>query len=343
MAVNRVDSVAIDIEGSASSIEDIASNDLFMSPNCCIFKTPTILYRFNEKAYVPDAFSIGPFHHGHPNLTNTQKIKKTEVQREACECYSIPIGYSSDEFIKILVSDGCFIIELFRKKVCKELRENNDPIFNMACMRQFLFHDLISLENQVPWMVLERLFNMTMDSEHHMHALNQTCHAGKEGWQPMPSATSLEEAGIKFRRGTASKSILDIKFNDGVSEIPPLLIQETTETVFTSYAILVDNLINSAKDADILSKNEIIDNWLSPEDAVQFFSKFYHNTCVKDEYYSQSLTRDVSRYCQCRWPRWRVALVRNYFNTPWAILSTLATVILLILSFLQTWYTMMKK
>jgi hypothetical protein len=176
----------------------------------------------------------------------------------------------------------------------------------------------------------------------------------------MPSATSLEEAGIKFRRGTASKSILDIKFNDGVLEIPPLLIQETTETVFrnlisfeqfylncearfTSYAILVDSLINSAKDADILSKNVIIDNWLSPEDAVQFFSKLYHNTCVKDEYYSQSLTRDVSRYCQRRWPRWRAALVRNYFNTPWAILSTLAVVILLILSFLQIWYTMMKK
>jgi hypothetical protein len=162
----------------------------------------TILYRFNEKAYVSDAFSIGPFHHGHPNLTDTQKKKKKkylygllsrspslettfrdvinsvkEVQREAHECYSIPIGYSPDEFIKILVIDGCFIIELFRKKVYKELRENNDPIFNMACMRQFLFHDLILLENQVPWMVLERLFNMTMDSEHHMHALYQTCHA----------------------------------------------------------------------------------------------------------------------------------------------------------------------
>ncbi len=56
MAVNGADSVAIHIEGLASSIEkDMASNDPFMSPNCCIFKTPTILYRFNEKAYVPDA------------------------------------------------------------------------------------------------------------------------------------------------------------------------------------------------------------------------------------------------------------------------------------------------
>jgi hypothetical protein len=33
------------------------------------------------------------------------------------------------------------------------------------------------------------------------------------------------------------------------------------EARFTSYAILVDNLINSAKDADILNKNDITDNW----------------------------------------------------------------------------------
>jgi hypothetical protein len=148
--------------------------------------------------------------------------------------------------------------------------------FFFLIVRQFLFHDLILLENQVPWMVLERLFNMTMDSEHHMPLIKlatryfettflstpppmhqtiedikhipdlirkwmlpSTVHVeqspplfrcrGKEGWQPMPSATSLEEAGIKFIRGTTSKSILDIKFNDDVLEIPPLLIQETRD------------------------------------------------------------------------------------------------------------------
>ncbi|KAG2672382.1 hypothetical protein I3760_13G037700 [Carya illinoinensis] len=33
----------------------------------------------------------------------------------------------------------------------------------MSCMLQFLNHDLILPENQVPWMVLERLFCMTME------------------------------------------------------------------------------------------------------------------------------------------------------------------------------------
>jgi hypothetical protein len=190
MAVNRADSVAIDIEGLASSKkDDMVSNDPFLSPNCCIFKTPNVLYRQNEKAYVPNGFSIGPFHHNKPNLTDTEKIKKKylhglisrspspetmlkdlinsvkEVQREARECYSEPFDYSPDKFVEILVIDGCFIIELFRKMAREVPIEDNDPIFTMSCMMGFLYHDLILLENQVPWMVLERLFNMTMNSD----------------------------------------------------------------------------------------------------------------------------------------------------------------------------------
>ena len=37
------------------------------------------------------------------------------------ERYARPIGYSPDEFVRILVIDGCFIIELFRKIAYKEL------------------------------------------------------------------------------------------------------------------------------------------------------------------------------------------------------------------------------
>ena len=190
MTENEADSAAIDIEVLVHSIEARMSQDQFMSPNCCIFKTPTILRELNKKAYVPDAFSIGPFHHGRPEFEDTEKIKSKylqglisrsrsketilrdlinsvkHVEREARECYSGSIGYSSDEFVKILVIDGCFVIELLRKMGDEKLIEGDDPVFAMACMMVFLFHDLILLENQVPWMVLERLFDMTVDHSH---------------------------------------------------------------------------------------------------------------------------------------------------------------------------------
>ena len=75
MAKNEADSAAIVIDGLVSSIKAQMSQDQFMSPNCCIFKTPTMLQELNEKAYEPDAFSIGPFHHGCPKFEETEKIK----------------------------------------------------------------------------------------------------------------------------------------------------------------------------------------------------------------------------------------------------------------------------
>ncbi|KAK7825100.1 upf0481 protein [Quercus suber] len=428
MAENKADSAAIDIEGLIyHSIKAQISQDLFMSPNCCIFKTPTILLELNEKAYVPDAFSIGPFHHGCPKFEETEKIKRMyleglfsrspspekmlrdlinsvkHVEREVRECYSGPIGYSPDEFVKILVIDGCFIIELFRKMTAEKPIELDDPIFTRACMLQFLLHDLILLENQVPWMVLDHLFNMTTVPTHnkplielvkfflHHYFVTEppSGYPPIQDWQDMkhivdvcrkllfssiaeenidrlgfdwtlfPSATSLIEAGVKIKRGESRSYFLDIKFHNGVLEIPLLRIQETTETLFrniisfeqcypncesrfTSYAMLLDNLINNDKDVDVLCENNVIENWLNPADAVLFFNKLYYNAGVKKFYY-QSLCKKMKKYCNRRWPRWRAMLVRNYFNTPWAILSTTAAATLLILSFLQTWYAIYKK
>ena len=497
MAVNRADSAAIDIEGLASSIEedmavngadsvaidfgeglaygieediavnradsvekelaDMISNDPFRLPNCCIFRTPNILHRHNPKAYAPDAFSFGPFHHGNASLTDTEKIKKKylydlisqsfspeaklkdlinsvkEVQTEVRECYSEPFGYDrADEFVKILVIDGCFIIELFRKWYYGESGQKDDPIFTISSVRVSLYHDLMLLENQVPWMVLERLFNETKEyyepeshdkplielaleffryifsyTQPNLH-LPQTIEDIKHipdliikwmvssikqverspvinqhkpcatrlvdaaikfirgeskmvslerGWQHMPSATSLVEAGIEIRM-VECKSILDITFKDGVLEIPQLNVDELTETyfrnlisfeqcypncvgMFTSYAAILVNLMKTAKDVDIVCEKKIIDNWMSSKDTVSFFNKLYHDAMVSEIYY-QSLCKEVKCFCLRRWPRWRAVLVRNYFSSPWAIVSTMAAVILLILSLLQTVYTMKK-
>jgi hypothetical protein len=185
MAMNGGDSVRIDIDCFMSSIKEMVSHDLNMSAKCCIFKTPAILYRQNEKAFIPDAFSIGPLHHHLPNLKATETIKAkyleglisrsdsphtiletlissiTNVEKNARECYAEAIIYNPEDFVKILVIDGCFLVELFRKKSNLVPREEDDPIFTKSCMIQFLSHDLILLENQVPWFVLEILFNLT--------------------------------------------------------------------------------------------------------------------------------------------------------------------------------------
>ena len=77
---------------------------------------------------------------------------------------------------------------------------------------------------------------------------------------------------------------------------------------------------------------------MSPEEATKFFNQLYQDTYVVKFHYEE-LGLQVSRFCQRSWPKWRAVLVRNYFGTPWVVLSTLGAVIILILTFIQTYYT----
>uniref|UniRef100_A0A6N2K434 Uncharacterized protein n=1 Tax=Salix viminalis TaxID=40686 RepID=A0A6N2K434_SALVM len=450
------DQIIVDIDSLTSSVESMMSQNLIMFAKCCIFRVPPILRRHRPIAYIPNAFSIGPWHRDlHPLMQSTEKIKlqylknllspesksgvtlkelfesTMAIEKEARSCYAERIDVGVEDFVKLLVIDGCFLIELFRKYdhifYMSSLQEDDDPIFNMSCMMQYLQHDLILVENQIPWLVLEHLFNKTSakqstqakektlaqlalqffanifsskphntdtpyDGTKHLLDLlrnwlvkssgndedvdetpsDGTNHlldllrnwlvkssGNDEDVETMPSATDLVDAGINLKVSDSkqTRSILDVKFNNGSLEMPSLLIQETTEVIIrnlisyeqcspqcddriTSYAILLDNLINTTKDMDILTSSGIINNWLNPEEATQFFNKLYHDAYLK-EYYYLKLCQKVNKYSQLSCPRWRALLMRNYFGTPWAIVSIIAATTLLILTIVQTIFTVM--
>ncbi|KAJ6302204.1 hypothetical protein OIU77_016318 [Salix suchowensis] len=420
------DQVTIDIDLLTSSVESMMSENLMMFDKCCIFRVPSILRRHKESAYIPNAFSIGPWHRNHPLMKSTEKIKlrylkhllsresksgvtlkelfesTRKIEKEARSCYAEPIDVNEEDFVRLLVIDGCFLIELFRKDRDIDLREDDDPIFNMSSMMEYLYHDLILVENQIPWLVLEHLFNKTSakqstqakdttlallalqffanifssnppnrdspyeGTKHLLDLLrNQlVMSSGKDeydviGWEPMPSATDLVDAGIKLKVSDSEhRSILDIKFNNGSLEIPSLLIQETTEVIIrnlisyeqcspqchdriTSYAVLMDNLIQTTKDMDILTSSGIINNWLNQEEATQFFSKLYLNAYLK-KYYYYKLHMEVNKYYRRGCSRWRVLFLRIFFGTPWVIVSKFVTATLLILTVVQTIFTIIK-
>ncbi|PON93748.1 hypothetical protein TorRG33x02_104510 [Trema orientale] len=423
--------VRIDVNALATDLENMMHDNLSVSSRCCIFRVPNVLSRHNPKAYAPDAFSIGPFHYNKPHLKATQKLKLqylhdlmsrfpdtnpetklrdvtaaiSEVRGEACECYEGSIGMSMDEFVKVLVLDGCFLIELFCKARYYKFRGENDPVFSVNCMNSLLYHDLLLLENQIPWLVLKRLFDRTMNiivtlpltklvtnffggllsrgssiyqeelQDENKHILDlirnsvifPSSIAKQErslncttDWKQMPTATNLQEAGIKLEKATTSppSNILDIKFDNGVLQIPQLLVQDVTESllrnlicfeqclphceeVITSYAVLLDNLINTTKDMEILCKSEIIDNLMDIEGATIFFNRIFNDTNMLHFYYLP-LVDEVNKYCQRRWPRYRRVLMHDYFKHPWALISVIVAAILLILTLLQTVFTIIK-
>ncbi|GAB4834218.1 hypothetical protein Ancab_032483 [Ancistrocladus abbreviatus] len=74
------------------------------------------------------------------------------------ELHSENIDLDEHEFVEMMVVDGCFVLELFRK-VAKLVRfETDDPIASMQWVFSFLLRDLLRLENQQSLFVLEGLW-----------------------------------------------------------------------------------------------------------------------------------------------------------------------------------------
>ncbi|KAK6914243.1 Protein of unknown function DUF247, plant [Dillenia turbinata] len=180
-------------------------------------------------------------------------------------------------------------------------------------------------------------------------------------------STELQEKGVKFKAANG-RSLLDIKFENGVIEVPPLIVNNYTETIFqnliayerhcpegnpkyvSDYIAVMDCLINSTKDVELLCKHGIIQNWLSDDQAItSIFNRPADNfIAFGNECIYAGLFDSVNEYClhpgtqfKAQWAKWMANLMDNYFNSPWALISLLAANILLALTVAQTVYTVL--
>ncbi|PIM97303.1 hypothetical protein CDL12_30228 [Handroanthus impetiginosus] len=173
-------------------------------------------------------------------------------------------------------------------------------------------------------------------------------------------ATELQQAGVKFRRAEES-CLFNVVFNRGELTLPSLIVNDLTETFFrnliafehcgyyskdiTSYVIFMDNLINTHDDVDLLVKDEIIKNELGESKAVaELFNNLYKEVVTEtDEFYFAELCEKLNAYSsdpfhefKAKWFRWTRIAKRDYFSTPWSVISLLAASVLLILTVIQT-------
>ncbi|XP_062010864.1 UPF0481 protein At3g47200-like [Rosa rugosa] len=154
---------------------------------CCIFRVPQCLAEIHPKTYQPHVVSIGPYHYGKPHLQMMQEHKQRYLgdllartastgpkldeylqavesrEKDIRDCYSENIKFGSGDLVEIMVLDGLFIIELFCKEfkglVSQPQSHGDDPIFNLAWVKPNLIRDLLRLENQIPFFVLQILFD----------------------------------------------------------------------------------------------------------------------------------------------------------------------------------------
>ncbi|XP_042505589.1 UPF0481 protein At3g47200-like [Macadamia integrifolia] len=134
-----------------------------LSSKSCIYRVPEKLCKLNEEAYTPHLVSIGPYHHGKENLsmmeTHKQKYLHSFVDRRTDLSFS-------DIFVTMMLHDGCFILEFLLRNEPLEESDEDDPVSNNLWLSNAIKHDLILLENQLPFFVLEHLYKLNQGEEH---------------------------------------------------------------------------------------------------------------------------------------------------------------------------------
>ncbi|KAK1427071.1 hypothetical protein QVD17_15754 [Tagetes erecta] len=139
-------------------------------------RVPMILkqHTHNDKYYVLKVVSLGPYHHGKPNFElmegfkplYTHKLLKGnhEAIRILYDSLSqmVPTlrGYyeddtyhlSDDEFTRMMLLDGCFILYIIEHIIFKDETGNTLGLKSHEIM--FIQEDMFLLENQIPYQVL---------------------------------------------------------------------------------------------------------------------------------------------------------------------------------------------
>ncbi|KAK9936773.1 hypothetical protein M0R45_013597 [Rubus argutus] len=190
----------------------------------------------------------------------------------------------------------------FHRGTLSRRQDEDDPIFNVPCTLEYIYHDLLLLENQLPWSVLEFFYRLI-----------------EEGTPEKDLSVVVVDF---FRRSVVYPSIFSYRKAESpgshrVFTIPPLAIDERTGPMFrnlmafeqcyhsckhliTSYAVLMDNLIDTNKDVNFLCEEGIVANWLSAEVATKFFNNLYKDTTVVNFHYKK-LCDDVHEYHNNTW------------------------------------------
>ncbi|XP_059639063.1 UPF0481 protein At3g47200-like [Cornus florida] len=246
-----------------------------------------------------------------------------ELEERARSYYAEIIMLTSDEFVEMILLDSCFIIELPFFVL--------ERIFNLSISSPYNITDsflMLSIKYLADYRcVSNREESFSSGETKHFVDLLRLCHLppslrspphGGVKYKPIHNATELQEAGMEFRhRKGSSKRMLDQAHSSReVLEIPQLGICDRTESFFLNlvaleqfhcpldsyiidYIHFMDNLIDTAKDADLLIQDGVFVNCLGDSFAVaSLFNKLTPKVTIwTRNYYFCDISEQLNNYC----------------------------------------------
>ncbi|KAF5470002.1 hypothetical protein F2P56_010556 [Juglans regia] len=207
----------------------------------CIYRVPKRLREVNNKAYTPRLVSIGPFHHRREELKDMDK-KKFLILKNFCNrtgkniedlkciirpkemeirsCYSETFLLSSEGFLNMILLDAIFILELFHRKYENSKAQEKDSgnskahyeidyILSRPCIERGIQHDLLLLENQLPFFVLKKLYQHAEPNTRKKTLIEISCWFFGDlyyGWKPESKNRFNDLVGYFFAPQNSSPS-----------------------------------------------------------------------------------------------------------------------------------------
>ncbi|XP_024164608.1 UPF0481 protein At3g47200 [Rosa chinensis] len=289
-----------------------------LSSECRIYRVPKRLRDVKEKAYTPQVVSLGPLHHGGEGLQAMEEHKLRyvkdfferipEVRVEDCftylmdreekirACYAVAIEFNAHKLVEIILVDAIFTFELLLKSSFDSLQDKNDCIFGKPRMSRVVIYDMMLLENQIPFFILEYF--------HTVYFTNR----------PIPWLSLFELTHKFLQNGVYIRSLGDTmkKLNHGPqedrihhfvdfvlkchrpqpSELPQIKKLKTStipratalhqagvkfvncelhDHYISDYVFFIDRLVDQSKDVELLVENNILESKLPDSEAAAAF------------------------------------------------------------------------
>ncbi|KAE8664093.1 Lycopene cyclase [Hibiscus syriacus] len=170
----------------------------------------------------------------------------------------------------------------------------------------------------------------------------------------------LRNAGI-WLKPSPSSCLTDVSFSRvccrGKLRLPPITVDDTTGPKFmnliayemcpdfendltvTSYICFLDSLIDEAEDVKELRDAGVLYNGLgSDEEVAKLFNKMNTDLVPSPTIYSD-VRRQIQNHCENKWIKYAAQAYYTHFNSPWTFLAFVGAIAALLLSALQTYYT----
>ncbi|KAI8556931.1 hypothetical protein RHMOL_Rhmol05G0295100 [Rhododendron molle] len=188
---------------------------------------------------------------------------------------------------------------------------------------------------------------------HILHKLHEYCRPQPEQAKEkglveiMPCASELDHAAVKFEP-IPGRDLFKTEFSDPKGpfwwcqtarfKIPVLEIYDNTELFlrnliafeqccpkgsqhFTSYALLMDMLVNSGRDIQLLERAGVMRNYLGARaDATNLFNNLCKGV-VLGEFFFADMCNRATAYSKRRWPKNLAHIRRTYLSSPWSFIA----------------------